>query len=178
MAALGNHLYFHFTYRRLLLLCWFILHTNRVLQNMNLIYQSHIAPVSVTTHILSSHNVLNFQHEYNRNAWKPIQLYQYFSMCVTDVVMLRHKVYGPMFATRWARTRHLWLAKCDHYQLRQRKACSLLTRVACYVLKEWFWPIHTCYMCIYIFSYRHLVTVTSAVVSSRDTTHRKKDKWI
>ena len=45
---------------------------------------------------------------------------------------------------------HLWLPKRHHYQLRQRKASSSLTRVACYILEEWVSPIHTGYIYIHV----------------------------
>ena len=47
---------------------------------------------------------------------------------IMDVATLRH--YKASFATRWAWTHNLWLAKRDHYQLRQRKASYSLTWVA------------------------------------------------
>ena len=65
---------------------------------------------------------------------------------VTDVATLRH--YKASFATRWARTHNLWLAKRDHYQLRQRKASYSLTRVAHYIPEECVSQVHTRYMYI------------------------------
>ena len=52
----------------------------------------------------------------------------------TDVATLRHNKVS--FATHWARTHNFWLAKRDHYKVHQRKASSLLTRVACYIPEE------------------------------------------
>ena len=45
-----------------------------------------------------------------------------------------------------SRTRHLWLPKRHHYQLRQRKASYSMTRVAHYIPEEWVSPIHIGYI--------------------------------
>ena len=67
-------------------------------------------------------------------------------VCVTDVVLQApSEVSGQCSPSHWGQTCHLWHPKRHHYQLRQRKASTLLTRVAYYILEEWVSP-HTSYI--------------------------------
>ena len=62
---------------------------------------------------------------------------------VTNVVLqVSSEVSGTVhshtgeIASTGSRTHHLWLPKRHHYQLRQRKASSSVTRVAHYIPEE------------------------------------------
>ena len=113
----------------------------------------------VTTREFYLEKSLAFQ-SYN-NLWKV--LWYYYPQNVTGVfkMPLNNFLNGFLFQTKacvtsmkqtWSckfrqfsgscssftedRTHHLWLPKRHHYQLRQRKASSSLTRVACYIPEE------------------------------------------